>query len=75
MELTLQSDVELVKELYGKSHNPCFYGINFAIFEEEEFFSLLNGHNPCFYGINFAILESASFSSIVSTSQSLFLWN
>ena len=39
-------------------HNPCFYGISFAIREmipevsDREF-----SHNPCFYGISFAMWE------------------
>ena len=31
MELTLQSKILLMVVLYVSRHNPCFYGINFAI--------------------------------------------
>ena len=31
MELTLQLDKKEFKEFLNNCHNPCFYGINFAI--------------------------------------------
>ena len=55
MELALQfaKRTEVKEDDIG--HNPCFYGISFAIWGVRFFGCPGGGHNPCFYGISFAI--------------------
>ena len=75
MELALQFIFVKIIIILILSHNPCFYGISFAI--SEGLFTNISdsGHNPCFYGISFAIENNLSFSNFNIESQSLFLWN
>ena len=76
MELTLQ--LGLLKSSLNtiSSHNPCFYGINFAMRDANDKIALsLKRHNPCFYGINFAIVGERMKAKEFKEPQSLFLWN
>ena len=75
MELALQFKGDIMKQIIKYSHNPCFYGISFAIETVERNSQRLNCHNPCFYGISFAIDNQESVNVLVDKSQSLFLWN
>ena len=44
----------------GKSHNPCFSGISFAIKFIAAYEVSDLGHNPCFSGISFAMRDALS---------------
>ena len=55
MELALQLLYRMVRDKLSNSHNPCFYGISFAIKKKEKKINDFSRHNPCFYGISFAI--------------------
>ena len=57
MELALQFEDQQYLNKNLKSHNPCFYGISFAIIIVGSVVMISVGHNPCFYGISFAIQD------------------
>ena len=54
------------------SHNPCFSGNSFAIFNELFTKKTLHSHNPCFSGNSFAIGIPVSVVFDEEKSQSLF---
>ena len=55
MELALQYLEENRDYPSCWGHNPCFYGISFAISFHKITRLATQRHNPCFYGISFAI--------------------
>ena len=75
MELTLQSGKTANHITSILDHNPCFYGINFAIGYVFKKQIIVYYHNPCFYGINFAIVVGGNINNKEFKPQSLFLWN
>ena len=57
MELALQFYIQKKFKDHLISHNPCFYGISFAMILNFWIIFVKISHNPCFYGISFAISE------------------
>ena len=75
MELALQYQYNEYIRYMVSCHNPCFYGISFAIMTLFICLLVVLSHNPCFYGISFAIAEVENSLIEAEESQSLFLWN